>query len=137
MPSPFDALDAQLSASVLDAYGESAARIVPRVSAPYGAPAPDPARQEIDVTGVFSAGPAHLDPLAGAPRDASGLRSTALRFWVPASWWALHGPSLRRGDALVLLDRSNTPVLAIASIAPTDLGDAELVLTREDSEGIA
>jgi hypothetical protein len=133
MPSPFDALDAALSATCLGAFGEVAS-LVPRVASQYTVPQPDPARQQTDIVGIYSAGPGET-PIKGKATggDFTGptrFVTTRAEFWVDAETMASLPYEIAKGDMLILTDRGDTPYEIIAA-QPTDMGDVNLILAYE------
>lgn len=139
MPSPFDALDAALSGVVMERFAETEAAILrPRLSSQYTARADDPARPSTEIHGIFSAGPGDLHPIRGNSTGefAGTLRmaGTASEFWLPAEAVEAIPYEVAVGDLVEFPDRADAPVYAIARIQRSDLGDANLILTREDQE---
>ena len=134
MPSPFDDLDAALSAAVDANFGERAA-IIPRVSGQYVARAADPGRAQRLVRGVFSLGPAS-DTVQGQVKGAefSGttrMVSGASEFWISAAEAAALGYEIAAGDVVRLDSRPGAPVYAVAAPHRTDAGDINLILVKE------
>jgi hypothetical protein len=128
MASPFDDLDALVSASVGSAFGE-AAIITPRVSQQYAARAQDTNRASLTCHGVLSAGPADASvkgqtvggEFAGATRIASTRADLATLGYIPA-----------RGDLVSFPTRTGSPAYAVSALQHTDLGDLTLILVAED-----
>lgn len=135
MSTPFDELDARLSAGVDGAFG-STALIRPRTSSQYAARAADPERAAFQVVGVFSAGPAESD-ISGQSRGAqfaglTRLSQQAASLWLSAAAVAALPYRPARGDAVEFPGRPGSPVYAIVAVRPSDMGDMELILTIED-----
>lgn len=129
MPSPFDALDAALSASCLDAFGEQAV-LKPRRATDFSQIA-DPERQEVEIVGVYSAGPGET-PIKGKSTggEFSGpTRFATMRaeFWIDAETIAYLPYKIATGDLIVLTDRGGK-VYEVVAAQPTDMGDVNLIL---------
>lgn len=133
--SLFNDLDANASAAVKAVFAEPAL-LRPRVSTQYAERSADPDRPEAMTYGIFSAGPAQED-LRGQARGgqmsgATKLSTTTAEFWIAKPqidqlpWLPI------TGDAVVLTARSGQPIYAISRVAPSDLGDLNLMLVRED-----
>jgi hypothetical protein len=135
MASPFAKSDAALTAATVRAFGEGAV-LRPRVFCQYGEPGADQERQEQAVTGIFSAGPAE-SPLKGPARSgdfagATRLATLSAEFWIGADMVASLVARPMKGDTITLIGRDGCPVYTISRVEPSDLGDLNLVLARED-----
>lgn len=135
MASMFDDLDAALSGAISGAFAEAAV-LRPRVSAQYVERADDPNRASATITGIYSAGPAE-DQLKGSARGAefvgtSRLSSESAEFWIAKAQVTLLGWLPAKGDALTLTARPGAPVFSISKVEPTDMGDINLIIVRED-----
>lgn len=135
MTSIFDALDAAVSAAVQKTFSEVAV-LRPRVSAQYVERAVDPDRPQAILHGVFSAGPAETD-LRGQGKGAefSGVTrasSASAEFWIAKAEVDALAALPAKGDTITLTDRAGCPVYAVARVQPTDRGDLNLILVRED-----
>lgn len=135
MASLFDELDGMLSGAICDVNGEVAV-LRPRRSSQYAERAADPDRSDASVFGVFSAGPAD-GQIKGSARGAefSGTTRTAsmsAEFWMPSSVVCaiVHRP--QKGDAIILTERPGCPTYAISQVEPSDMGDLNLILVRDD-----
>jgi len=137
MTSPFDALDAAASAVVVTAYGEQAV-LRPRTSEQYVERAADADRNAVTVWGVYSARPTSFD-LRGQARGAEldgTTRVNAVRseFWIARDQSEVLPFRPAKGDLLSLPGRHGCPTYAISAIQPTNMGDLNLLLVREDVE---
>jgi hypothetical protein len=137
MASPFDAFDALLSETMAAQFGE-VALLRPRVASQYAEPSADQDRHEQAVTGIFSAGPAE-EQIRGSTRsgDFAGvtrLATLAAEFWISADTVAKLTARPMKGDTLTLTDRPGCPVYTIARVEPTDRGDLNFILVREDQQ---
>ena len=135
MSTPFDELDATMSAAIRDAFGTTAL-ILPRLSTQYAARADDPARAAVEVVGIFSAGPAETE-IRGQARstDFAGLtrlNQQAASFWISAATVAEIPYRVARGDAVRFPERPGEPTYAVVAPRPSDMGDIELLLAIED-----
>ncbi|MCI5078717.1 hypothetical protein [Oricola sp.] len=135
MTSPFDAFDTLLCGAMADRFGEVAVHR-PRVLEQYAERRADQDRHAQAMTGIFSAGPADTR-LKGSARsgDFSGttrLAGLSAEFWIAADMVAALADRPRKGDTLVLTARAGQPVYAITMVAPSDMGDLNLILVRED-----
>ena len=135
MSSPFDDLDAALSAAV-DGVFATKAIILPRLSSQYAERTDDPERASVEVTGVFSAGPAASEiPGQARSSDFDGvtrLNQQAASFWVSAAVAAEIPYRVARGDAVKFPERPGEPTYAVVAPRPSDMGDIEFVLAIED-----
>lgn len=134
MASPFDALDAALSASCVGAFGE-AATLRPRTNSQYSDHAPDPLRPEAQISGVYSAGPGEV-PIKGATQNggfqgATRFATMRAEFWVPAEAVAALPYKVAKHDLIILDDRGGLPY-EIVAVQRTDLGDLNLILAFDD-----
>lgn len=135
MASMFDDLEAALSGAISGAFAEAAV-IRPRVSTQYVERADDPNRPSATITGIYSAGPAD-DQLKGSSKGGEFVGSTRLssetaEFWIAKAQVDLLGWMPSKGDALTLTARSGAPVFSISKVQPSDMGDLNLILVRED-----
>ncbi len=130
MPTPFDALDAALSASCDAAFGEPAV-LRPRKASQYAERAVDPTRPVREITGIFSAGPGETRLKGKAMGTdfggASRVATTRAEFWIAATDAASIGYEIRTGDVIVLTDR-DASVYEVVFPQRTDLGDLNLIL---------
>lgn len=135
MTTPFDALDARLSAAIGASFGE-AAIITPRISAEYAGYIADPDRAAMAVQVVFSAGPIN-QRLGGIARgDLTGqtkFQSQTALIWISAAILAGLPYEIRQGDAVALVGRPGQRFRIAAPMA-TDLNDIEFMLTAEDDQ---
>lgn len=132
----FDDLDAALAGAIGASFGEAAV-LRPRVSVQYVERTAHPTVQPMTVWGIFSAGPSEAQPIAGQVRGsemvgATRIASMTAEFWISKGQVGelLFLPA--KGDALALTSRAGSPVYAISQVQPTDLGDLNLILVRED-----
>jgi hypothetical protein len=131
----FDDLDAQLASAIGGAFGEAAV-LRPRVSVQYVERTAHPTVNPITVWGVFSAGPGETQ-MKGQARGAELVGTTRLasmtaEFWI-AKAQVNELPMLpAKGDALALTSRAGSPVYSISMVQPSDMGDLNLILVRED-----
>ena len=135
MTSPFDELDAAMSAAMITAYGEVAV-LRPRVRQQYVERAADSDRNAVQVWGVFSSGPFEQQ-LKGqhiGNENQGGMRFGAARseFWMSAAQIAEIGFEPAAGDLLELPGRPSEPAYAVSFVQRTDRGDINLSLVRED-----
>ena len=133
--SLFNDLDAYASDAVKGVFAEPAI-LRPRVSTQYAERSADPDRPEAMTYGIFSAGPAQ-EYLRGQARGGQ-LSGTTKLSTATAEFW-IGKPQIDQlpwlpitGDAVVLTARSGQPIYAISRVAPSDLGDLNLLLVRED-----
>lgn len=136
MPSPFDAMDADLSAAVMDAFGETvAATIRPRVLSQYRGRTADNARPVRSLAGIFSAGP-QVEQMKGASSaelaGSTRMATRACEFWVSAANVAALPYRIAVGDLIEFPGRAEEPAYSVARIQPSDLGDLNLLLVVED-----
>lgn len=136
MSSPFDDLMAAADAAVLGSYGETeGATLTPRLRSEYSAGAADPERDEMTVTGVYSAGPSEGQmrgsntgsEMVGAAR----FSTTAAEFWMTAAQVAAIPYEISTGDLLTMDGQPGAPRFTVSSTQRTDLGDLNLILVRE------
>lgn len=135
MASPFDDLDRMLSGAVTDVFGEAAV-LTPRIASQYVARAADPDRSSMSVQGIFSAGPGDL-PVKGQATGGEFAGTTRLNvmkaeFWMSAAQVASLGYAPAKGDTISFPNRPGSPVYSVAAVQKTNLGDAALILVRED-----
>lgn len=135
MASPFDDLDADVSAAIDAEFGE-VVQVRPRVSAQYVERAPHPTIMPFDVLATFSAGPT-VEQVKGQVRGAELVGATRLgsmtaECWIARAMLAImpHYPAV--GDAIALISRVGAPVYAVSQTQATDMGDVNLILVRED-----
>lgn len=135
MASMFDDLDAMASDAIGDVFHEEAV-LRPRRSSQYAERAVDPDRGQALVFGVFSAGPADGE-LKGQAVGAKFTGSTRIssmsaEFWIPRVEveQMVHRP--QKGDAIILTERPGCPTYAISQVEPSDMGDLNLILVRDD-----
>lgn len=134
MASPFDALDAALSASCMSAFGE-AAMLRPRKASQYTERVADPARPSAPIFGIYSAGPGEV-PIRGAAaggefRGPTRFATMRAEFWIGAEHIANLPYQIATGDLIVLTDRGGLPYEIVAA-QPTDMGDVNLILAFDD-----
>lgn len=134
MASPFDALDAALSASCLGAFGE-AATLRPRMASQYTERAADPARPEAQIFGVYSAGPGEVpirgEATGGEFKGPTRFATMRAEFWIGAEHIAGLPYTVAKGDLIILTDRGDLPY-EIVKVQPTDMGDVNLILAFDD-----
>lgn len=135
MSTGFDAFDDLLSAAVVTAYGEVAI-IKPRVSSPYAERSADANRQQMQLWGVFSAGP-NMQQLKGQVSSGTYTGTTRIgqmgaEFWISREQAEALAFMPAKGDTFSLPGRSGEPIYAISSIQKTDRGDMMFLLVRED-----
>jgi hypothetical protein len=134
MASPFDALDAALSASCMSAFGE-AATLRPRKASQYTERAADPARPSATISGVYSAGPGDV-PIKGASKGGEfqgPTRFATMRaeFWISSEDIACIPYKIAVGDLITLTDRGGLSY-EVVSAQVTDLGDVNLIIALDD-----
>ena len=135
MVSAFDAFDEQAAAATVLAFGEDAI-LTRRISSQYVEPTVDAEQAAVTVRGVFSAHAANSD-LRGQGRgsEISGttrITSEQSEFWIAKEQADGLGSRPARGDQLSLPGRPGAPTFAISAIHPTNMGDLNLLLVRED-----
>lgn len=134
--SIFDDLDAALASAVGASFGEAAV-LRPRVSVQYVERTAHPTIDPMTVWGVFSAGPSEAQQIRGQARSAemagtTRIASMTAEFWISKAQ-VVELPLLpAKGDALTLTSRDGSPVYSISQVQPTDMGDLNLLLVRED-----
>ena len=137
MVSRFDALDAAASSAVVTAYGEQAV-LRPRRSEQYVERTADAERNAVTVWGVFSARPTSFDlhgQARGAELDgATRVNAAQSEFWIVRDQAEALSFRPAKGDSLNLPGRPGCPAYAISAIQPTNMGDLNLLLVREDVE---
>lgn len=131
----FDDLEDDLSAAIDATFGEAAV-LRPRVSVQYVERTAHPTVNPITVWGVFSAGPGDT-MMKGQARGAELVGTTRLasmtaEFWIARAQVAELPMLPAKGDALALTSRAGSPVYSISQVQPTDMGDINLILVRED-----
>ncbi len=134
MASPFDDLDALISGAIGDAFGEVAV-LRPRLSSQYVERADDPTRPIATVAGVFSAGTSdeQLRSMGAELTGRTRLASQSAEFWLPAEQVQALVARPVKGDALTLTGRDGAPVYSISQVQPSDMGDLNLILVREEA----
>lgn len=137
MASPFDDLDADLSAAINDTFATDAAYLTPRTQTAYSEAAADPARPAKPVLGIFSAG-AGQDTIQGRAKGkrfdgATRLSELRAEFWISAAAVASLGYEIETGDLLVITDRPDLPPYRVSNTQGTDMGDVNCLLTPEDT----
>lgn len=135
MTSPFDDLDAAMSAAINTAYGEVAV-LRPRIRRQYVERAGDSDRPAVRVWGVFSSGPFE-QPIKGQlvgneNQGAMRFAGAKAEFWIGTAQVAEMGFEPSAGDLLELPGRPSEPAYAVSFVQRTDRGDLNLILTRED-----
>lgn len=128
--SVFDELEAAASAAVSETFADRAI-FTPRLAASqWSERATDPDRSEGTICGVLSEAvtvdTAMKEKIGPAMTDAA----LAAEFWIEAKNIPAERP--QKGDALSFPDRSGAPVYNIARLDPTDRGDLNCILTREN-----
>lgn len=132
MPSPFDALDADISRAVMAAFGETGGALLrPRARTDYTEGA-DPSRPEWPLCGIFSEGHT-TDALRGAAQggEHTGVSRLSLHraeFFAPAEALKDLPYAIRPGDQLILPDRPGQPIYTISDMQASDTGDLNLML---------
>lgn len=133
--NPFDRLDALMSESVLSRFGIPV-RIIPHLTSRYGASGPDPARPVVEVTGIYSSGPA-VEGIGGQMRAGASTgpmriagQSTVL--WLSPLTVEAIPYYLRVDDRVEFVGRPSPNRWKISSFGPTDTGDLEIGLTEDD-----
>lgn len=131
----FDDLDAALSGAIKNAFAEVVVHR-PRVSTQYVERADDPAKPAQNIMGVFSAGPAD-DQLRGQARGSEFVGTTraasmSAEFWIAKAEVDALTALPAKGDKITLTSRAGSPVYAISQVEPSDMGDLNLILVRED-----
>jgi len=137
MTSPFDALDTAASSAVVTTYGEQAV-FRPRRSEQYVERVADADRNGAIVWGVFSARPTSFD-LHGQARGAeldgtTRVNAARSEFWITREQVDALPFRPARGDLLSLPGRPGSPAYTVSAIQPTNMGDLNLLLVREDVE---
>ena len=135
MSSAFDAFDASLSAATVQAFGETVI-LRPRLSSQYVEAAADADRHSVTIRGVFSAHAAVSD-LRGQGRGGeftgtSRLVSEQSEFWIARADAEVIGFRPAKGDLLTLSGRPGMAAFSIVAVHPTNMGDLNLLLVRED-----
>lgn len=135
MTSVFDELERMASGAALHTFGEEAI-LTPRRASQYVETAADADRHSVSVRGIFSAHAAQSD-LRGQARGAeftgaSRLGSEQSEFWIASEAAESLGFRPAKGDLLVLPDRAGAPTFAVSAVHPTNMGDLNLLLVRED-----
>ena len=132
MTSPFDDLDAELSASVLTAYGETA-NIIPRRSGTYSAPGSDEDRQPVAALVVLSDSPG-LEWLSGSRRGSeltggSRVPISEAEVWMSKAQAAELGFALAKGDRISFPSRGIA--YSVVQVRTTQMGDVSALVVRE------
>ena len=134
MASPFDALDAEMSAAMLTAYGE-AASITPRRGGQYAAPGLDPQRSSnpVPVMGVYTGTPeVAVFGAADGQIVINGRTVTAdAIFWMPKAQVDEVGFTIKRDDQVIMEVQPGKPSFSVIAVLLTELGDAQLYLVKE------
>jgi hypothetical protein len=135
MASPFDALDAELSAAVLTAYGETAL-ITPRRGTTYAAPGVDTDRPPVSALVVFSESPG-LEWLSGARRGSeltggSRLGVSEAEIWMSKAQADELGFKLAKGDKISFPSRGTA--YSVVAVMTTDMGDVRAMIVREGEQ---
>ncbi len=132
MASPFDDLDAEMSAIILSAYGETA-NIMPRRAGTYSAPGTDVDRQPVAALVVLSDNPG-LDWLSGARRGSELTGGTRVSVSEAEVWMSKLqaeelGFKLEKGDRITFPSRGTA--YNVVAVMVTDMGDVRAMLVRE------
>ena len=135
MASVFDDLDRMASGAALQTFGEDAI-LRPRRASQYVEAAADADRYSVTVRGVFSAHAAQSD-LRGQARGSefsgtSRLVSEQSEFWIASIDAEALGFRPAKGDLLSFPGRPGSPSFAVSAAHPTNMGDLNLLLVRED-----
>lgn len=136
MPTPFDALDADISAVILAHFGESEVVMLRPWARAEFAEGADQTRPARPIRGVFTAAPRETD-LTGRAKGAraSGVTDFAVvscEFWVPAAEVTALPYAIRTGDRIQLTGRAGAPVYSVSVPQACDTGDINLLLALED-----
>ena len=134
MGSPFEDADAELSAPVLEAFGEPAT-IRPRRGSQYGSPGADADRLPDQVEVIFSESPG-LEWLSGSRRGSDLQGGTRVsvgdaEVWISKAGIDALGYTPAKGDLVSLRGRAFS---VAAAPMVSDLGDMRLLLVREGTE---
>jgi hypothetical protein len=135
MASAFDAFDEQAAAAIILAFAEDAI-LTPRILSQYVEAAADTDRHSARVRGVFSAHAAVSD-LRGQGRGGeftgtSRLVNEQSEFWIARADAEVIGFRPAKGDLLTLSGRTGMAAFSIVAVHPTNMGDLNLLLVRED-----
>jgi hypothetical protein len=135
MGSPFDDLDAELSAAVLTAYGETAI-ITPRRGTTYAAPGTDQDRQSVSALVVLSDSPG-LEWLSGQRRGSeltggSRLGVSEAEVWMSKAQADEIGFKIAKGDRVSFPARDIA--YSVVAVMVTNMGDVRLLIVREGEQ---
>ena len=105
-------------------------------SSQYAEREADEDRHQQAVTGIFSAGPAESSLKGSASSgDFAGTTRVATltaEFWIAADAVGKLSARPVKGDTIILIGRDGCPVYTIARVEPSDRGDLNFILVRED-----
>lgn len=134
--NPFDRLDALISESVLSRFGIPV-RIIPHLPSRYGAAVQDPARPSVEVTGIYSSGPAVVgiggEVRAGASTGPTRIAGQSTVLWLSPATVRAIPYYLKADDRVEFIDRPAPNRWKVSAFRPTDTGDLELSLTEDDA----
>lgn len=129
MPSPFDAIDAAMQATVDALFGEGI-RVIPQAGDPNYAAGDDPdrpARAGVRATVAIAAKIATTD-YSGSMRNGAPVASAPSELWIDRIAYAALGYALKRGDFVEITELPGQPVYKIAAVRPFDSGDVQIIL---------
>lgn len=135
MGSPFDDLDAEMSAVILSAYGETA-NIIPRRAGTYSTPGADADRMPVAALVVLSESPG-LEWLSGARRGSDLTGGTRVNVGEAEVWMGKAqadelGFKIVKGDKINFPSRGTT--YSVVAVMITDMGDTRLLVVKEGAE---
>lgn len=128
--SSFDALDAATSSAVVDLYGETA-HIIPRRAGQYSVPGGDSDRPPVAVVAVLSISPGADDMFFGRDNRGSRIGHNESEVWLPKAEALKLGFKMQKGDKVSFPERDPPLEFTIAIAHQTDMGDMQLIVTKE------
>lgn len=136
MGSPFEAA-ARAADAVQEAVFGEPADIVPRAKVLHGTWAVDETRTAKTVIGIFTSAPGSEifegARRGGDPRGLTQFATAEATLWLSAAAATGMGWLPRRGDAVVLTDRTTAKHWMVEKAVPTDVGDVTLILSKDTS----
>lgn len=128
MPSPFDAIDADMQAALAPIFGEGI-RIMPRMGDNYTSAA-DPARPErvgVLATVARAPGAAPTD-YSGSARNGAQVTRAPGEVWIDQIAYAAIGYEIQRGDLIAITDDPARPPCKVVAVHAGEGGDVQIIL---------
>lgn len=132
MPSPFDAIAADMQAAMDSTFGEGI-RLRPMAGDGNYSAAADPDRPVRDTRAIVSRAPkVGQSNFRGTTTNGAALAVAPSEVWLDRAAWAALGYTPRRGDRIEFTEDSDPPPqAAIAAVQAGEHGDLRLILVSE------